>query len=83
MKIKKIVPENNGKQNPKESCTNKYQDHIACIYEYKLVCVDDKISHPFKKHLGKDPIDPIYNFINSMIEESKYYSEIMKKHFNK
>ena len=25
----------------------------------------------------------IYNFINNMIEESKYYSKVMKKHLNK
>ena len=33
-----LVPENNGQQNPKESLTNKYQKHISCSYEYKLVC---------------------------------------------
>ena len=32
-----LVPEDNGKQNPKESYTNKYQNHIACIYGCKLV----------------------------------------------
>ena len=26
----------------------KYQQHIACSYGYKLVCVDDKLSKPFK-----------------------------------
>ena len=25
-----LVPNNNGKQNPEESYTNKYQKHIAC-----------------------------------------------------
>ena len=28
-----LVPENKGKQNPDESYMNKYQKHIACIYE--------------------------------------------------
>ena len=37
-----LVPEDNGKQNPEESYTNRYQKHIACSYGYKLVCVDDK-----------------------------------------
>ena len=32
-----LVSEDNGKQNPKESYTNKYQKHIACSYFYKLV----------------------------------------------
>ena len=43
-----LTPENNGKQNPNESCTNKYQKHIVFSYGYKLVCVDDKFSKPFK-----------------------------------
>ena len=38
------------------------------------------ISKPFKTNLGKDAV---YNFINSMIEESKYCNKVMKKHFNK
>ena len=41
---------------------------INCSYGYKLVCVDDKFSKPFKTYLGKDAV---YNFINNMIEESK------------
>ena len=27
-----LVPENNGKQNPKESYTKRYQENIACSY---------------------------------------------------
>ena len=38
------MAEDNGKQNPKEFYTNKYQKHIASSYGYKLVCVDDKFS---------------------------------------
>ena len=72
--------EGNGKQNPEKSYTNKYQKHIACSYGYRLVHVDDKFNKPFRAYLGKDAV---YNFINSMIEESKYCSEVMKKHFNK
>ena len=75
-----LVPEDNGRQNPKESYMDKYQKHIACSFGYKLICVDDKLSKPFKIYSGKDAV---YNFINSMIEESKYCSEVMKKHFNK
>ena len=74
------MPENNGKQNPEEFYTNKYQKHIACSYGYKLVCVDDKFSKPFNTNLGEDVV---YNFINNMIEERKYCSDVMKKHFNK
>ena len=43
-----FVPENNGKQNPGESYTNKYQKHVTCSYCYKLVCDDDKFSKTFK-----------------------------------
>ena len=42
--------------------------------------MDDTFSKTFKSYLGKDAV---YNFINSMTEESKYCSEVMKKHFNK
>ena len=76
------MPEDNGKQNPEESYkyTNKYQKHIACSYGYKLICVNGNFSKPFKTYLCKNAV---YNFINSMIEESKYSTEVMKKHFNK
>ena len=35
---------------------NKYQKHIACSYDYILVCVDDKFNKPFKTYLGKDAV---------------------------
>ena len=73
-----LVPEDNGKQNPNQSYTNKCQKHVACSYDYKLVCVDDNISKPLKSYLGQDAV---YNFISSMIEENKYCSEVMKKTF--
>ena len=75
-----LVPENNEEQNPEESYTNKYQKHIACSYGYKLVVVYQKFSTSFKTYLGEDAL---YNFINSIIEESKYCSDIMTKRFNK
>ena len=43
-----LVPEVNGKQNRDESYTNKYQKNVASSYDYKLLCVDDKSSKPFK-----------------------------------
>ena len=75
-----LVPKDNGKQYSNESCTNKSQKHVACSYGYKLVCVDDKFSKPFKSYLGEDAVS---NFINDMVEESKYCTEIMKKHYKK
>ena len=56
------------------------QKDVACSYSYKLLCVNDKFNKSFKSYLGKDAV---YNFIESMIEKSKYCSEGMKKHFNK
>ena len=46
------------------------------IYGYILVCVDDKFSKLFKTYLDEDAV---HNFINSMIEESKYCRDVMKK----
>ena len=36
------------------------------------MCVDDEFSKPFKSYLGG------YNFINSMVKENKYCSDVMK-----
>ena len=71
-----LLPEDNRKQNLNESYTNKYQKHVACSYGYKLICVDDKFSKPFKSYLHEDAV---YNFISSMIKESKYCSNVKKK----
>ena len=32
-----LVPEDDGKQNPEDSYTNRYQKHIVCSYGSKLV----------------------------------------------
>ena len=55
-----LVREDNGNQNPNEYFTNKYQKHVACSYGYKLVCVDNKFSKPFKSYLDEDAV---YNFL--------------------
>ena len=44
------------------------------------MCVDDNFSKPFKTYLDKDAV---YNFVNGMMEECKYFSGGMKKHFTK
>ena len=52
-----LAPENNEKQNlDYESYTNKYQNHVGCCYNYKLVRVDDQLSIPFKPYLGQDAV---------------------------
>ena len=75
-----LVPEDNGKQNPNKFYTNKYQKHVACSYGYKLVCANDKFINPFKSYLGEDSD---FNFISSVIKESKYCSDVIKTNFNK
>ena len=47
---------------------------LVIIYGYKLACVHDKYSQLFTSSLGEDAV---YNFINSMIEESKYCGDVM------
>ena len=49
--------------------------HVAFSYGNKLVCVDDKITKSFSSYLGDDAVN---NFINNMIEKSKYCTDIMK-----
>ena len=34
-----LLTEDNGKQNPNESYTKKYQNQFACSYGYKIECV--------------------------------------------
>ena len=75
-----LVSQDDGKKNPEESYTKKYQKKIVCSYGYKLVCVDDKYSKLSKTYLCEDAV---YNCIHSMIKESRYCSEVIKKHFYK
>ena len=54
--------------------------NVVYSYGYKLVCVDDKFIKSFESYLVEDIV---YNFINSMIEEINYCSDVMKKQVNK
>ena len=58
---------------------NKYQSHAAYSYGHKLVSVVEKVK-PLKSCLAKNTV---YNFINSIVEETKHCSDVRKKHFNK
>ena len=62
-----LVTEENGKQNPGETHTNKYQKCIACRYGCKLVYIDNKFSKLCQTYVGEDGV---YTFTNSIIEES-------------
>ena len=41
-----LVPEDTRKQNTDESYTNKYQKHVVCSYDYKLVFVQHNSISP-------------------------------------
>ena len=64
-----LVPEDNGKQNPDEFYSNRHQKYIACSYSNQLTFVDNK----FKSYLDEDAV---YSSSNSILEESKYYSDV-------
>ena len=51
-----LVFVDNGKQNPYEFYTNKYQKHVACSYSFKLVCAYDKFSKPLKSYVGENAV---------------------------
>ena len=68
-----LVLEDNGKQIPDEYYKKKYQKYVVCSYDYKLVCFAEKFSKPFKSYLVENAV---YRFLNSIFEESKYYSGV-------
>ena len=74
-----LVPKYNRKENQSKNYTNKYQNDVVCSFGYKIICVDDQFSKPFKSHLGQDAF---HKFITNMAEESKYCKRVMKEHFN-
>ena len=47
-----LIPQNNGLQNPDDSCTEKYQNHVICSHGYKLVYIDDQFSTLFNSFLS-------------------------------
>ena len=69
------MTDDNGKQNPEKSYTNKYQKHIACSYGYKLVFVDEKFRKSFNTYLGKDAV---YNFTILLIAKLKKVNVAVK-----
>ena len=59
---------------------NQYQKHVTCNYGHKIVCADINCSKSFNSYLGENVV---CHFNYSMIEESKYCCEVLKKLFNK
>ena len=62
------------------SYTRKYQDHIPCIFAYKVVCVDNKFSKDIVLYRGKNAV---FKFIKCIFKEYGYCGSVMKNHFNK
>ena len=61
-------------QETEQDQTEKLQKHVACSYEYKVVCCyDDKLSKPFKMYRG---VDSVNIFFSDIFEEEK---EILQK----
>ena len=62
------------------SSIKKYQDHVPCSFDYKLVCVDDRFSNPIVLYWGKNTA---YKFIEAILKEYEYCKTVMKKDFHK
>ena len=58
----------------------KYQDHVACSFAYKVVCIDDRFTERIAVYRGENAA---YEFIKSILREYKYCKKVMDKHFNK
>ena len=71
------MPENKRKQNLEDSFTNKCLLPAVMGINY-YVLMKTLVSLLTHTYLGEDGV---YNFINSMIRESKYCSQVIKKAF--
>ena len=41
------------------SNTKKYEDHIVCSYDYKLICVYERYSKPYKTYFGENAMESL------------------------
>ena len=65
----------------RRSYTKAYQTHKDCGYGYKVVCCyNDKYSKDIGIHRDENPV---YKFMEKMLEEVKYCKAVINKHFNK
>ena len=60
------------------SYTKKYQDHIPCIFAYKVVFVDNEYSKKIVLYRGENAVN---KFIRSILNEYNYCRKIMRKYF--
>ena len=62
------------------SYTKKHHSHIPCGFGNKVVCIDYRFSKDVVVYRAKTCIN---KFITKILEEYKYCTNVMKKHFNK
>ena len=55
---------------------NKYQEHIACSYGYKVVSDYDEYKQEYKTYRGPNAIN---KFLESLLEEEKYIVNILNR----
>ena len=60
-----LVLENNGNQISDVFSIKKNQNHVGCIFGYKLVFFNNQFSKPLKSYFGQDTV---YKFITNMIK---------------
>ena len=58
----------------------KYQKHIPCSFDYKIVRAEDKVSKPVLLFKGENKIN---RFIEGILKEYDYCKNVIKQHFNK
>ena len=64
----------------KQDQTEEIQKHVACSYEYEVVCCyDDKLSKPFKMYRG---VDSFNKFFSDIFEEEKEILDKLKEFKN-
>ena len=62
------------------SYTKKYQDHFACSFAYKVVCINDRFSKLIVVFKGENAA---YEFTKAILKGFEYCKKVTKKHFNK
>ena len=68
-------------RNNNTSYSEKYEAHVACSFDYKVVCVDDRFRKPIVLYREKNNV--VYRFIETILKEYDYCKKVMKKYFKR